>query len=114
MVQQISRDYAQLGGNTRYNRGADGSVTFDADLSQSFGHAMTAAGAAVGIMSWAGVQKAQTAAVEATKQLGVKSAAGVASDNIKATAATAQVLGSNPEANTGAINAVGNLFRRSP
>ena len=114
VVQQLSRDYAQLGGNTRYHRGADGSETFDADLSQSFGHAMTAAGAAIGIISWAGVEKAATAAVETTKQISVKSAAGVATENIKATASTAQVLGSNPEANKGAINAAGNLFRRSP
>jgi hypothetical protein len=110
VVQQLSRDYAQLGGNTRYHRGADGSETFDADLSQSFGHAMTATGLAIGMLSWANVTKASNAAVEATKQLSVKSAAGVSTEGIKATANTAQILGSNPEANVGAINAVGNLF----
>lgn len=108
---QDNRSYAQLGGNTNYARLPDGTVMFNADMTQSFGHAMAAAAAAVGMVSWANVSKAATAAQELTKQKTAQSAASAQTARVQAASTSMQVLGSNPEANVGAINAVGNVIR---
>jgi hypothetical protein len=104
--------YAQVGGRSNYLRTADGSIMLNTDLDKSFGQLMTAAGAAYSVGAWAGAETAKTTANAATAQTSIKSAARVEETAIKATGAAATSLGNNPEANVGAINAVGGLFKR--
>jgi hypothetical protein len=110
---QSRQIYAQLGGKGAYagGGGGDGSMVVQADNERSFGQAMTAAGTVAAIASWASMEKAKTAAEAATAQTATRTAAATEQARIGATASTAKTLGSNPEANVGAVNAVGNLFR---
>lgn len=111
VVSQTQHNQTQLGGTTVYSRTPEGGVFYASDMSKSFGHAMMAAAAAVGMLSWADVSKAETLATEASRQAGIKATAAVQSQRLTSAAQTATTLGSNPEANVGAIDAVGNLFK---
>lgn len=103
--------FAQIGGKGAYVGNAEGGMVVQADNERSFGQAMTAASAAVAVTSWASAEKATTAADAATTQTATRSAAATEQARIQATERAATTLGSNPEANTGAINAAGQLFR---
>jgi hypothetical protein len=110
---QSRQTYAQLGGKGAYAGGVGGSTSMvvQADNEKSFGQAMTAAGVAVTASTWAAVEKARSAATVSTTNTATKAAATTEQARIGATASTAKSLGNNPEANTSAINAVGNLFK---
>lgn len=103
--------YAQLGGKGAYVGNADGSMVVQADHEKSFGQAVTAAGAAYAVGAWLSADKAATAAEAATAQNAARTSAATEQARIQATQRAATTLGSNPEANVGAINAAGNLFR---
>ena len=103
--------YAQLGGKGGFVAQGDGGFALQFDGEKSFGQAMTAAGTAVTIGSWASVEKAKSAASAATTQTGIKAGAATEQARIQATQATATSLGNNPEANVGAVDAVGRLFK---
>jgi hypothetical protein len=106
--------YAQLGGKGAYAGGVGGAgstMVVQADNEKSFGQAMTAAGAAVAAYTWGAVQQAESAATAATQQTGIKAGAATQQAQIQATERAATTLGSNPEANVGAVEAVGRLFK---
>lgn len=103
--------YAQLGMKNEGIQLPQGGSINVADGEKSFGQAMTAAGAAVTAYTWGAVEKAKSAASAATAQTGIKAGAATEQARISATQATATSLGNNPEANVGAINAAGNLFK---
>jgi hypothetical protein len=110
----VARDtaiYAQLGGKGGYIANGPTGFTMQVDNEKSFGQAVTAAGTAYAFGQWAGIQNTKATADAATSQTGIKATAATDQARIKATQATATTLGSNPEANTAAINATGSLFR---
>jgi hypothetical protein len=110
---QSRQIYAQLGGKGAYagGVGGSGSMVVQADNEKSFGQAVTAASTVAAIASWASAEKAKTAADAATAQTATRSAAATEAARIGATERTATTLGSNPEANVGAVEAVKGLFR---
>ena len=101
---------AKLGGKAEYRSTPDG-MDVTTDDQSSFAAAATATGAVVGLLSYADIQNTKNLAAAATTQTGFKTAAATRQTTVKATADAAKTLGSNPEANVGAINAVGNIFR---
>ena len=106
--------YAQLGGKGAYAGGVGGAgstMVVQADNEKSFGQAMTAAGAAVAAYTWGAVEQARSAATVSTTNTATSAAAATEQARIGATASTAKTLGSNPEANVGAVEAVGRLFK---
>jgi hypothetical protein len=105
--------YAQLGGKGAYAGGVGGagSMVVQADNEKSFGQAMTAAGAAVAAYTWGAVEQARSAATVSTTNTATSAAAATEQARIGATASTAKTLGNNPEANVGAVEAVGRLFK---
>jgi hypothetical protein len=113
-VEKDTALYAQLGGKGGFVAQGDGGFAMQFDGEKSFGQAMTAGGTAYGIGQWAGVEKARSAATVSTTNTATKAAAATEQARIGATASTAKALGSNPEANVPAINAVGNILRRTP
>jgi hypothetical protein len=105
-----SETYSQLGGVGGYASTAGGmAVQFDGQ--KSFRDAAILAGVVVPAGFAAQTERAASAAAAATRQTEVKSAAEVAKAQTAARASTATALGGNPEANVGAVDAVGRLFR---
>lgn len=99
------------GGKGAYVGTADGGMVVQADNEKSFGQFVgAAAGTAIGL-GYFSAEKATTAANAATAQNAARTQAATEQARIQATERAATTLGSNPEANTGAINAAGNLFR---
>jgi hypothetical protein len=111
---QSRQIYAQLGGKGAYagGVGGQGSMVVQADNEKSFGQAMTAAGAAVAAYTWGAVEQARSAATVSTTNTATSAAAATEQARISASASTAKTLGSNPEANVPAVEAVGRLFKR--
>jgi hypothetical protein len=107
---QKSQVLAKLGGQANYDSTPDG-MSVKTDDQSSFAAAATATGAVVGLLSYADIQNTKNLAAAATSQTGIKAAAVTRQTTVKATADAAKALGSNPEANTGAIRAVGDIFR---
>jgi hypothetical protein len=87
-------------------------MVVQADNEKSFGQAMTAVGTSIAIHAWSAVEQAKSAASAATQQTALKTAARVEETTVRTVGNTATSLGGNPEANVGAINAVGQLFKR--
>jgi hypothetical protein len=101
---------AKLGGVANYDSTPDG-MSVKTDDQASFTAAATAA-ATLGVASiYGNIQNTKNLAAAATDQAGIKAAAVTRQTTVKATADAAKKLGSNPEANTGAIRAVGEIFR---
>lgn len=103
--------YAQLGMNNEGINMPQGGGIEKADGEKSFAAAATAIGTGIAVTSYAAVEKAKSAATAATAQTGIKATAATEQARIGATQATATSLGNNPEANVGAINAAGALFK---
>lgn len=103
--------YAQVGMRVEGVTLPQGGEIKTADGEKSFGQAMTAAGTAVTAYTWGAVEKAKSAANAATAQTGIKAGAATDQARIQATERAATSLGNNPEANVGAVQAVGNLYR---
>jgi hypothetical protein len=110
-TQRDTSIYAQLGGKGGFIANGDTGFTMQVDNEKSFGQAVSAAGAAYAVGQWAGVETAKATTAATTAQTGIKATAATDQQRIKATQQAATTLGGNPEANTGAINAVGGLFR---
>lgn len=110
----IARDtavYAQLGGKGGFIANGGAGFTMQVDNEKSFGQAVTAGGTAYGLGQWASVENTRAATSAATTQTGIKATAATDQARIQATQATATSVGNNPDANTGALNAVRGLFR---
>jgi hypothetical protein len=110
-VEKDTALYAQLGGKGGFVAQGDGGFALQFDGEKSFGQAMTAAGTAVAVSAWSAVEQARSAATVSTTNTATSAAAATEQARIGATASTAKTLGSNPEANVGAVEAVGRLFR---
>jgi hypothetical protein len=100
---------AQLGGKLNFVKLPDGTTVYASDMDKAFGAGVAAGAAALAGYFWADLGKTRALADAATSQIGIKTAGATTQAGIKATADAAKTLGSNPEANTSAINAVGNL-----
>jgi hypothetical protein len=111
---QSRQVYAQLGGKGAYagGVGSQGAMVVQADNEKSFGQAMTAVGTSIAVNAWSAVEQAKSAASAATQQTALKTAARVEETTVRTIGSTATTLGSNPEANVGAVDAVGRVFRR--
>lgn len=105
---QTAQTYVQVGGKGGYVATADGFIV-QTDLEKSFRDAMIAGTVIAGGIMSASVEKAKDASAAATAQQQTKATAATEQARIKATERAATTLGSNPDANVGAINAVGNL-----
>jgi len=108
--QKQTQVLAKLGGQANYDSTPDG-MSVKTDDQASFAAAATATGAVVGLLSYADIQNTKNLAAATTTQTGFKTAAATRQTTVKATADAAKKLGSNPEANVGAIRAVGDIFR---
>jgi hypothetical protein len=87
-------------------------VAIDATESKAFRDAMLAAGMVAIANIQAGVDKAKSADQREVATTGMKEAGATDRAAIGATERTATSVGNNPEANSTAINSVGNLFKR--
>jgi hypothetical protein len=94
-----------------YASGLNNSESFRRSM-QTVSTVATVTSLAATTMHAATQETKQSAIAAGTDQAAIKAAAQVDTEAIKATSETAQSVGNNPEANTGALNAVGNLFRR--
>lgn len=102
------QQYAQIGGKGGYISTPEGFI-IQVDLERSFTVAATAATLITGSVVQASLEKAKDASQAVTNQTAIK--ATTEQTKIKAAQSTATSVGNNPEANSGAINAIGNLFK---
>lgn len=102
--------FVQVGGKGGINAPEEGGMMAGADNEKSFRDAAMAA-ATLGYFAGNRAVKEAEAAASTTKEL-AKTNAGTEAARISAAERTATTLGSNPEANTGAVNAVGELFKK--
>jgi len=104
--------YAQAGmKNTGIELPQGGSMA-SADGEKNFGQAATLVGTGLTVNAWGAVEKAKAGATAATTQTGIKAGAATEQARIQATERAATALGGNPEANVGAVDAVGRVFAR--
>ena len=101
----------KMGGKAEFDSTEGKGMYVKTDDEASFKHGIN------GVVSYgasalaAGSYDAYNAGKQATAQLGIRSGAATDQLLIKTTGQAATVLGSNPEANVGAIKETGNLFK---
>ena len=101
----------KMGGKAEFDSTKGKGMYVKTDDEASFKHGIN------GVVSYgasalaAGSYDAYNAGKQATAQLGIRSGAATDQLLIKTTGQAATVLGSNPEANVGAIKETGNLFK---
>ena len=106
---KIKHNYTQVGG-VGQAAPVSGGVALGFDGQKSFGQAMTAGVSAYTSGAYFGAEKAKTAASAATSQAKIKAGAATEQLRIKTVGNAATTLGSNPEANIGAIQAAGAIL----
>jgi hypothetical protein len=104
--------YTQMGMKVEDAKLPQGGSFAKADGEKNFGQAMTAVGTGIAVNAWSAVEQAKSGAAAATQQTALKTAARVEETTVRTIGSTATTLGSNPEANVGAVDAVGRVFRR--
>lgn len=104
-----TRLYAQAGSRGGMTESAAGDYAVGADSEKSFRDGMIAAGTLGYIAGNVSIKKAESADAAAASL--AKTVAGTEQARISSTERAVTTLGSNPEANTGAIKAAGDAFR---